>query len=817
MRIVGYNRLLLSSASALTLLFSSQAQAQEASGTGKPGDELAEKADGDTIVVTGSRRNSTVQDSTINIQAISSDDLDTLGIHDIRGMAAFTPGMAMPDTGSRSSGQVILRGLNADSLRSDAVDFNSSLAIYLGETPLYQDLKFIDIARVETLLGPQGTLYGQGTLAGAIRYIPNRPNPGKFEVGGRVAANKLAHSKDAGYNAEGFINIPIVRDRIALRSAVGYFYDPGFIDYPYLVKNPGVSDPQPGTGFNLGTPQQISDNLFRVEDANFARVFTTRNTLGLYPADGLSIYATYAHQETKTDGQQANGAGIFGSGQYEAPWRYLEPSDRSSDLYSVEVNADLGDFAKLVSATAWSQQDIVSRLDATDVLLDLNFDYELFPAFTAHSDIERRREQFNTELRLVSAHGGPISWVVGGFYNNTRETRDYKEILPGISGFYNVNRPDNLEFISVIKTRDRETAVFGEISAQVNQAFQITVGGRYYDYSSSLDSGTATPLLAAIRFQRGGPISSRSYPFPDIQFRSAGGSAKSNGFVWKANASYKFSSDLLVYATVSKGYRIGGVNRVAPCVLPLPPGQNTCGLPNELNFAPDTVINKEIGIRATLADGKIVSNLAIYHIDWDKIQLASLTANGSLGITVNGGKAVSQGLEWILMVKPSDRLVIRGSYSYLDAHLTQDVRSLLQFRDTNGRPAYADAFTGDRLPGSPKHSVAIGATYTVPMARDNSLELNWTTQFVGNVLSRVGGRGFGEEIPAYSVSQASIAYVTGDWRLSLFATNLFDKYAVTSIGRDRSRTFINDGVASRWFSQNVLTPRKVGFSVGYRY
>ena len=817
MRTLGYNRLLLSSASALTLLFGSQAQAQEASGTSKPGDELAEKAGGDTIVVTGSRRNSTVQDSTINIQAISSDDLDALGIDDIRKMAAFTPGMAMPDTGSRSSGQVILRGLNADSLRSDAVDFNSSLAIYLGETPLYQDLKFIDIARVETLLGPQGTLYGQGTLAGAIRYIPNRPNPSEFEVGGRAAAVTLAHSKGIGYNVEGFINIPIAADKIALRSAVGYYYDPGFIDYPYLVKTPGVSDPQPGTGFNLGTQQQISDNLFRVKDANFARVFTTRNTLGLYPADWLSVYATYAHQETKTDGQQANGAGIFGSGKYEAPWRYLEPSDRSSNLYSVEVNADLGDVAKLVSATAWSEQDIVSRLDATDVLLDLDFDYELFPAFTAYSDIERRRQQFNTELRLVSAHGGPISWVVGGFYNNTRETRDYQEILPGISGFYMVDRPDNLEFISNIKTRDREKAVFGELSAQLNQAFQITVGGRYYDYSSSLDSGTATPLLAAIRFKRGGPPSSRSYPYPAIRLRTAGGSAESNGFVWKANASYKFSSDLLAYATVSKGYRIGGVNRVAPCVLPLPPGQNVCGLPNELNFGPDTVINKEIGIRATLADGKIVSNLAIYHIDWDKIQLASLTVNGSLGITVNGGKAVSKGLEWSLMVKPSDRLVIRGSYSYLDAHVTQDVRSLLQFRDTNGRPAYADAFAGDRLPGSPKHSGAIGVTYTVPMARENSLELNWTTNFVGNVLSRVGGRGFGEEMPAYSVSQASIAYVTGDWRLSLFAKNLFDKYAVTSIGRDRSRNFINDGVASRWFSQNVLTPRKIGISAAYRY
>lgn len=816
MRSVGYNRLLLASASAMALLLSVQTRAQEASERGRLEGEQAEKSTDDVIVVTGSRRVSTVQESTINIQAMSSGDLQALGVDDVKKMAAFTPGMAMPDMGPRSTGQVILRGLNADSLRSDGVDFNGSLAIYLGETPLYQDLKFIDIARVETLLGPQGTLYGQGTLAGAIRYIPNRPNPGDFEVGGRVALNTLAHSNGVGYSVEGFINLPIVRDKIALRSATGYYDDPGFIDYPYLVKTPGVSLPQPGTGYNLGTAQQISDNLYRAKDANFAKVFTTRNTLGLYPADWLSVYATYAHQETKTDGVQANGAGIFGSGKYEAPWRYLEPSNRSSDLYSVEVDADLGDIAKLVTAAAWSRQDIVQTNDATDVLLDLDYDYELFPAFTAYADIERHRKQFNTEARLVSTHGGPISWVIGGFHNTTRETRTYEEILPGMSGYLNIDRPDEIEYAYYIKTRDRERAVFGEVSAQLTPAFQVTAGGRYYDYSSYLDGGTALPLLATLQYTR--TNGARGYPYPNIQYRSRADTTKSNGFVWKANASYTFSNDLLVYATVSKGYRIGGVNRVAPCVLPLDPGvQNACGLPNELNYAPDIVYNKEIGVRATLADGAIVSNLAIYHISWDQIQLAGLTANGSLGITVNGGKAVSQGIEWNVVVKPVDNLVIRGSYNYLDAHLTQDVPSLLQYRAANGRAAYADVYDGDRLPGSPQHSGAIGVTYTVPMQRDDSLELNWTTQYVGNVLSRVGGRGFGERMPAYSVSQASVAYLFGDWRVSLFATNIFDKYAVTSIGRDRSRTFINDGVASRWFSQNVLTPRKVGLSVAYRY
>ncbi|MCK5749679.1 MAG: TonB-dependent receptor plug domain-containing protein, partial [Oricola sp.] len=424
-------------------------------------------AKADAIIVTGTRRETTIQDATINLQAISAEELQAKNIEDIRDLAAFTPGMSVPDTGPRSTGQVILRGLTADSLGSFGANFDDSLAVYLGETPLYQDLKFIDINRVETLLGPQGTLYGRGTLSGAIRYIPNRPEAGELDFGVRSSVYDVAHGGSVGYTGEGFVNIPVLGDKVALRSVVGYYSDPGFIDYPFLVREPGVSDPQPGTGYDLGTPEEIEANLYREKDVNFEKTFTTRNVIGIYPTEWLTAYLTYAHQETETDGRQANGDGIFGSGKYEGPWRYLEPSDRTSDLYSVEVEADIFGFAKMVSATAWTKQEAKSSADVTDLLLDLDYDYELFPAFAGFTQSEQKREQFNAELRFVSTHEGPFSWVLGGFYNKMLYDSDYVEILPGMSGFFGVTRPDEIEYASYVDSKDEEAAVFGEVSIEV--------------------------------------------------------------------------------------------------------------------------------------------------------------------------------------------------------------------------------------------------------------------------------------------------------------------------------------------------------------
>ncbi len=767
-----------------------------ADGVAASADTVAEQAQ--DIIVTGTRRATTLQDTPINISAVTAQELANQRIDDVRDLADFTPGVTIQDTGPRSTGTIVFRGINADDNSTFGANNDTAIATYLGESPLYLDLKLLDMQRVEVLRGPQGTLYGAGTLAGAIRYIPNRPDANKWEglFHGRMFG--MSHSDDPGFQTDGMINVPVIRDVLALRAVVGYYDTPGFIDYPLLVNVPGVSLPQPGLpDQSLGTPEQQAANLHRYKDANFDHTFTTRLEAGIYPWSGAKIYLTYAHQDTKTNGRQINGYGVLGTGKYEAPQRYLEPATRKADLYQAEVEIDLGGFAQLVSATSYSERNNWSSADVTDLLLDLDYDYELFPAFAGYTDSRQKYKQTSQEIRLVSLHGGPLSWVIGGFYNKLDYHSDYREILPGIPEFYGIYRPDNFEYASYVTSEDKEKALFGEATLEPIKGLKITGGVRYYDYQSKIEGGTALPLYD---------------PYPEINFSGRSGDTSNDGFVYKGNLSYEFSSDFLLYGTYSTGYRIGGVNRVAPCVLPLPPGQNLCALPNELSFGPDKTKNAEIGARATLFNGLLKGSIDVYHIDWDGIQLAGQTENGAIGITVNGGKAVSKGVELEFALYPVENLVIRGNYAYVDAHLTEDVPGLLQIegKDADGNANKVDARAGDRLPGSAKHSGALGVTYSYPLANDARITANWTATYHGDVLSRVGARGFGEKIPDYMTHRAFIGYAQNAFTIRLYADNIFDKYAYTAIDNDLSRRIVNDGVVSRYYARSVLTPRVVG-------
>src|SRR5688572_30280291 len=282
----------------------SQASAQEAA-SAEADTEASATTYGDAIIVTGTRRSTTIMDTPINISAMSGETIDQQRIDDVRDLADFTPGMTISDTGPRSSGTIVLRGLRASDQDSFGADSDSALGVYLGEVPLYYDFKMLDLERVETLLGPQGTLYGLGTLAGAIRYIPERPNVTDVEgeVHGRVYGKN--HSSDQGYQLDGVINIPLLADHIAFRSATGYYNDPGFIDYTLLVQEPGVSLPQPD-GPDSITDAGYAANLYERKDLNYERTLTTRNQLLFQTTEDLKVIFTYAYQETDTGGAQSN-------------------------------------------------------------------------------------------------------------------------------------------------------------------------------------------------------------------------------------------------------------------------------------------------------------------------------------------------------------------------------------------------------------------------------------------------------------------------------------------------------------------------------
>lgn len=790
-------RAALLSASAIACIAALPALAQEA----PEAEADAAGEAGTEIIVTATRRAVSLQNAPINISAVTAESLEDQRVDDVRSLAAFAPGVTIQDTGPRSTGSIVLRGLSASDTSSFGANNDNTLATYLGEIPLYQDFKFIDMNRVEVQLGPQGTLYGLGTLAGAIRYLPNRPDPDRWEGTFHARVYDVAHARDPGFVVDGAINVPLIPGKVAFRSATGYFNDPGFIDYNYVLRTPGVSNPQPnrpGTFFgSIGTADQIAQNFYSYADANFEHTFTTRNQLGLYPFEGLSLTLSYVRQQTDTDGRQANGGGVFGTGKYEAPWRYLEPAKRVTDLFAAEVEAELGDIAQLVSATAFTRQKFRSSADVTDLLLDLDYDYELFPAFSGYTRSTGKNEQFNQEIRLVSTHGGPFSWVLGGFYNRLKTRSDYREIVPGYPAWAGINRPDEVEYASFVDTVTKERAVFGELTFQPVDALTLTAGGRYFKYEADVTGGTALPLFQT---------------YPNINFRTRSGNTEDDGAVWKFNGSYKFTSDLMAYATYSKGYRIGGVNRVAPCVLPLNPGQNLCALPNELSYKPDTTRNKEIGIRASLFDGKLRTTLALFHIDWDGIQLDGLTENGAIGITVNGGKAVSKGVEFSFNARPVQGLSVNGNFSYTDAHLTETVPGLLKTRTGE-----FDALPGDRLPGSTKVSGSLGFNYEFPVGED-TMTFSWTSTYTGNIFTRVGARAGGQILPSYTTHRASLGYALDETlEFRVYADNIFDKYAVVAVSNDLTRRIVNDGVVSRYYANSVLTPRKIGLEMTKKF
>ncbi len=822
--------------------FATQAAAQDAMDAPA---ETAGLGDENAIVVTGTRRSTTIQDTPINITAIGEEELQAQRIQDVRDIADFTPGMTVLDTGPGSTGDIVLRGLSASDTGDFGSNYNSSLGVYMGEVPLYYDFKLIDIDRVETLLGPQGTLYGLGTLAGAIRYIPNRPNTDVVEGEVHARGYAMSHSDDFGYQSDFTLNIPIVRDHIAFRTATGYYSEAGFIDYTRIVQEPGVSLPQPSGPDGVDQPD-FAENLRFAKDLNYEKTFTSRNQLLLQTSEDLKLFLTYAYQQTKTGGAQSNSNGVLGTGRYENASRYEEPVTREAHLAAAEINASVAGIFDVVATGAYTEVNTETEGDVTDLLLDLDYDYELYPAFSAWNEQDTQRKQKNAEIRFVSTHGGPLNWVLGGFYNENKYQSDYAEHVPvpGDFDYYGsplvgcecgdvyLDNPEDLEYVSYVTSEVTEKAVFGEATLRPIDIFQVTAGARYFDYTSEIQGAATLPLLAAF-------YGREEYPLSPYDLEPSGGKAGQDGWVWKFNSSIDITPDLMLYGTYSKGYRIGGPNRVAPCDPSIPQDptqydgpQVICALPNEIQYGPDTTKNIEIGIRSQLFDRMLTLNFNVFKIDWEGLQVASATTYGVTGITVNAGAAESKGFEGSFQIRPIPELSIQGSYSYTDAKLTEDVDSngdgviddldgLIPVNDPPGvypsAPIKLIARDGDRLPGSPKNSGTLGATYILSLA-DGDIRANWTAVYRGNVVTRLGwDRAYGDKLPSFVIHRATLGYENKRFSVNFFADNIFDKYAVVSVANDRSRIGLNDGVALRYYRQVVLNPRTVGVEGRIRF
>ncbi len=804
------------SASALVLMAGAApftAQAQE--------DETVKE---EAIVVTATRRAGTVQDVPINIAAVDGAQIEEQGFVEISDVLAYVPGINVIDQGGRNSNILIVRGLNADPIgQGGSNDGGGTVATYLGEVPMFLDLKLNDLQRVEVLLGPQGTLYGAGTLGGAIRYIPNKPNFSESLL--EVRSEAYVTQKSSGVSTDNGLtfNLP-VSDTFALRGSVDYLHDVGFVDYPFVVKQIGVSEPDP----NFSDPAARAANFNPAKDVNGQKILSGRLAARWQPVDALEATLTYYFQDEDNEGRTVSSRrGQVPTGKYESASRVLEPNQEKNKLLALEVIADLG-FAELTSATGVGKFTENGQRDQTDLLISLEYSYETFPTFTAFTREDQKDTFFNQEVRLVSTNDARYNWIIGGFYNQFETVGTSAEFTPGYAAFAGFNRPDDLEYFSTGTSKLVEKAVFGEIGYDITDKWQITAGGRYFKYnlqvSSSVDFPLFDPGFVPQTFQE---LEARPFD-PNLGQRDS-------GTLFKINTSYDLSDDALIYATISEGYRIGGSNGGGPCPAYDPnASQGNCNLapgqqfgPDPVNdvaqfderaYGPDQTRNYEIGAKTEWLDGALTLNGALFYVKWTDPQLSSATVNASIPITINANGAKTKGIELNGDWRMTEQFRMRGSFSYTDSKLSADVPSLIR---TISPPGFATAFEdgkkGDRLPGSPKTQFSVFGTYDYPLANGNQLHFNAGYAWQGNVLSRTGGRGNSLTLPSFGIANASIVYDTDNWSISTYVKNVFNEFAETGVQSTRLSNQTISGASVRSFLTNVLPPRSVGVRARFRF
>lgn len=757
------------------------------------------------VIITATRRDSTVQDAPINIAAVGSDAIEAQGFSDMADIAAFVPGVHLVDQGGRDGNRIVVRGLNADPLGSSEGVGNGTggmVATYLGEIPIVVDLKLNDLERVEFLLGPQGTLYGAGTMAGAIRYIPKRPSFSETMLEVRGSAYQYDEASSISSDLGLTFNYPL-SDTLAVRGSIDYLDDSGFIDYPFVVKTIGVSNP------NVFT----SANVQRVEDANTEEALSGRLALRWAPNDRFDANLTWYYQDQKVGARQVSGLRVktmpVDVDKYESVLRVLEPNDRTNNLVALEMSADLG-FATLTSATGMSRYEDVGQRDQTDLLIGLEYGYEGFPSFTSFTLEESEEEAINQELRLVSNSEGPLSWIVGGFYNNFKSDASSKEFTPGLPAYWGINRPDALEYYSVDRTELTEMAAYGELSYRFTDKWQVTLGARYYQYELETQSAVDLPLYNTSLGAAPNAITLNFVP----------GGQEDQGWLFKFNTSYDFSDDVMVYATVSEGYRIGNSNGVGPCG-PVP---IVCALPNEMAYFPDKTVNYELGIHSQFLDRRLTVNGALFLVEWKDPQVAAATQFGQLPITKNGEAAESRGFDIDVAFRVTPDLTLRGNYSYSKAELTETTTNLIPVivpPGFNSTIIYLDGEPGDRLPGSPESEASFYLDYKQPLG---SLEfrLLYGVSYTGDVLTRMGGKGGGITLDAYWMNNATMTIAGDNWEAGLFVNNIWNTYAETGA---RSSPLHNqvvpddngDPVYARSFYTSVAPPRVIGLRFTKRF
>lgn len=729
------------------------------------------------IIVTAQKRSQALADIPMSVSVISGEDLERQRADNFQDLVAMVPGFSFTSE-QRGETRITLRGINTGGVAStigvyvDDVPFGSSTGLANGAV-LSGDFDTYDLARVEVLRGPQGTLYGASSLGGVLKYVPNAPSTEGFEA--RVQGSlESVKNGDTGYAVTGVLNVP-VSDAFAVRATGFYRTDEGFIDSIGNNPIPTLTDPN----VNVIEGTQVASGL------NTLDTFGGRVAALFAPSEDFSLTVTALMQDiesgapTQIDADAATLAPLNG-GNVQS--RYQDAfSDFAYRIYSADLEWDFGP-ATFESITADSsferdfQRDaaIASGLAGVPLSAFLTFVFddpttpEIAPLLSAVLPQITSTDKITQEFRLVSDDSETFEWMFGAYYTD-EDSLINQEIIAVDAGTENPTAGFPALAVAQVISTYEELAFYANASWYVSPSVELSFGARSSDNEQTARQITSGPLAG------------------DSDFSV---DSSENPFTWSFSPRWKFSDNGSVYARVATGFRPGGPNVVPPAA----PGDTP------RTYDSDSLTSYEVGLKTSNASGTMSLDVAAYFLDWEDIQLF-IVSNG-FGVNANGGTAESKGLEVTAGFYPVDGLTLSLNAAYTDAYLTQDTDPIL-----------VGGADGDPLPYVPEWSWGAAADYEWPMRGD------WTA-YVGGNLAYTGDRPAGfdnrdgngaiRDADAYTTLGLRAGILAGRWSFELYGKNVTDERGITSISAG------DEAVTGR-VEMGVIRPRTFGASVGVRF
>lgn len=811
----------------------------------------AAAADGpDVIIVTAQKRSENLQKVPISIQALGSAKLEQLNISNFNSYTQQLPSVVAQSGGTPGTNVIYMRGVasGGDGNHSGSLP---SVGVYLDEQPVTTvggnlDVHIYDVARIESLSGPQGTLYGASSEAGTLRIITNKPDTSGFY--GRVDAEVNTVRKGGqGGKIEGMINAPL-SSSAALR-VVGYYQrDAGYIDNVAGTRQFCGTPTRDGEGAINGCVTdgiKVDNAAFVKKDYNDTEIYGGRAALKVDLDDSWTVTPTVMYQDTKSHGSYGTDASVG-----DLAVQHFFPEYRDDKFWSagLTIEGKIGNW-DMTYAGSYMERKTFSSSDYTDYAEAYDQIYASYGGIAnylyfqdaAGNTIDPRQKVIGTdhfkklsqELRIASPSDQPLRLVAGAFFQRQSNFihQDYQvaNLAPDLS----VNGHPGTLWLTQQERVDKDYAAFGELTWDVTSKVSLTGGARLFKYDNSLigffgfgrnpgpDGLYMTSPANAVGGSSGvkscfTDAGDRFYDKVTDSYSSShtflpgvvAGSpctnlgvvengkvkpvqAKGDGVTWRFNATYKPTNTLMMYATVSKGFRPGGQNR-----------RGDFGA-----YQPDYLINYELGLKTTLG-GVLRLNAALYQQDWKHFQFSYLGPN-SFTIITNGPNARIRGFD-IDAGFNIERLSVNLAAAYTDAKTRQNLCHAIDPTFTCASSSI-DAPAGTRLPITPRFKATTTVRYTVPVDTAKVYgQFNLAYQSKASSDIRVDFAKAQGELPDFATVNLSLGADWPTYSFELFVQNLFDE-------RGQLSRFVQCGACTQRPYYVPITPRTIGLRAGAKF